>query len=198
MLIRKITKKDMRVVQGTMADSFEHDPLYSYFVNDNERRKRFLTVFMHFRLLFGIKKGATRILDDGSGVAVWIPPGIKMRPMYLALYGGFTALLQCAKDERKRILDYVNYVDDILDRHINGEYWHLAPLCVSPERQGQGLGSALLRDGLARTSKTGLPCVVTTQTLANKAFYEKNGFTTLDHTFVAGTQVHNILLIHNN
>ncbi len=198
MLIRETTTKDMVTVAKTMADSFEHDPLYSYFIKDYEQRKRFLREFMRFRLLFGMKKGITHIYDDASGVAVWIPPHIKMRPIYLALYGGLIALLKCKRVERERLMSYVRYVDKVIDRNVKGDYWHLAPLCVSPDKQGKGLGSALLAKGLATKGIRELPCLVATQTLSNKAFYESNGFVTVDQTFVPGTDVHNILLLHNS
>ncbi len=51
----------------------------------------------------------------------------------------------------------------------------LAPLAVAPDRQRQGIGSALVRDGLQRVRKAGfgLVCV-----LGDPAYYGRLGFTT--------------------
>ncbi len=197
MIIREAAYNDIETVVKTMADSFEYDPLYSYFIENHDKRREFLFKFMRFRLLFGMKKGITLISDDASGVSVWIPPYVKMRPIYLALYGGFTAMLKCKHSERVRLMEYIEYVDAVIERYNCGGYWHLAPLCVSPDRQGAGLGSALLKKGLSAQQIENKPCLVVTQTLKNKHFYESNGFVTLDHTLVPGTEVNNILLVYN-
>lgn len=49
----------------------------------------------------------------------------------------------------------------------------LAPLAVSPPDQGQGLGAALVREGLGRLSNEGILCVFV---LGNPAYYARFGF----------------------
>ena len=49
----------------------------------------------------------------------------------------------------------------------------LAPLAVLPERQGRGIGSALVRAGLAGCQKRRLPAVVV---LGDPAYYRRFGF----------------------
>ncbi len=49
----------------------------------------------------------------------------------------------------------------------------LAPLCVTPEHQGQGIGSALVRAGLDRVTSDG---AVMALVLGNPAYYGRFGF----------------------
>ena len=49
----------------------------------------------------------------------------------------------------------------------------LAPLSVAPEHQGQGIGSALIREGLARASSAGWDAVFV---LGEVAYYQRFGF----------------------
>lgn len=49
----------------------------------------------------------------------------------------------------------------------------LAPIAVHPERQGLGIGSALVREGLARAAAGGWDAVLV---LGDPAYYERFGF----------------------
>jgi putative acetyltransferase len=49
----------------------------------------------------------------------------------------------------------------------------LAPLSVAPGRQGRGIGSALVREGLARLAGRGVPAVVV---LGHPGYYPRFGF----------------------
>ncbi len=198
MIIKKPTLNDMTAIVRTMAASFQNDPLYSYFVENHERRKHFLKDFMRFRLTFGMQEGLAFRLGKCKGIALWFPSSRQMDALKFAAYGGTATLLKCTPDERERIVKYVDYVDLTISRFVSTEYWHISPLCIAPEKQGMGLGSQLLQHGVTLLSKPTKPCLVVTQTLINKAFYEKNGFVTVNQSFVPGTQIHTILLIHNN
>ncbi len=50
----------------------------------------------------------------------------------------------------------------------------LAPVAVAPDRQGQGIGGALIRDGLARCAAAGFAAVAL---LGDPAYYRHFGFT---------------------
>lgn len=54
-----------------------------------------------------------------------------------------------------------------------GEWLGLGPISVAPERQGRGVGSALMREGLRRLEASGASgCVV----LGDPAYYSRFGF----------------------
>ena len=59
---------------------------------------------------------------------------------------------------------------------INGEdlgWYGLGPVSVLPERQGQGIGSTLIREGLSRLQETGAKgCVL----LGDQGYYQRFGF----------------------
>ena len=55
-------------------------------------------------------------------------------------------------------------------------HWYLQVIGVDPARQGEGLGSILVREGLSRADTAGTPTYVETETEGNVAFYEKHGF----------------------
>ena len=50
---------------------------------------------------------------------------------------------------------------------------------MAPERQGEGIGTALMRDGLARADRAGVAAWLETSKAANAAYYERFGFQTV-------------------
>ena len=67
-------------------------------------------------------------------------------------------------------------VTEPLHKAVDGPHWYLGMVGTRPERQGQGLGQALLAIGTDQTDAAGLPCYLETGTEANVAFYSKRGF----------------------
>jgi GNAT superfamily N-acetyltransferase len=55
-------------------------------------------------------------------------------------------------------------------------HWHLDIVGVSPDRQGLGIGSALVKTGLAEADRAGVPAFLVTSDAPNVPFYEHHGF----------------------
>jgi ribosomal protein S18 acetylase RimI-like enzyme len=60
--------------------------------------------------------------------------------------------------------------------HPSEPHWYLPMIGVNPSEQGRGVGSALLRKGLARCDADGLPAYLEATSLRNISFYEQFGF----------------------
>lgn len=73
--------------------------------------------------------------------------------------------------------------NDIMDKFHKARmpepHWYLLVIGVDPELQGRGVGSALVRDGLAQADRNGHPCYLETSDPRNVAFYERHGFVVL-------------------
>lgn len=55
-------------------------------------------------------------------------------------------------------------------------FWHLDSVAVDPPLQGRGIGSALVRHGLARARADGIPAILETGSPRNVPLYERLGF----------------------
>ena len=64
--------------------------------------------------------------------------------------------------------------------HPAGEHWFLPLIGVDPVAQGRGLGSALLRHGLAPCDRDGLPAYLEATSPGNRALYERHGFRVIE------------------
>ncbi|WP_042276475.1 GNAT family N-acetyltransferase [[Clostridium] dakarense] len=197
MRIRPISQDDIPKVVETMVSSFMKDELYSYFIAENDKREKVLRLFMKFRLKFGIKNGIVKVTDDCNGVAIWISPNAKMKPTDLIFLGGITALLTCNSNERKRILSFNNYSEQIVETCVQQPYWYLSPICVSEEFQGKGYGKSLILDGLKDINLSEAPCFLETQSDKNKSIYEKFKFECVSATNVPEAYIMNYGMIYN-
>ncbi|HHG2225134.1 GNAT family N-acetyltransferase [Synechococcus sp. CCFWC 502] len=55
-------------------------------------------------------------------------------------------------------------------------HWHLGPVAVEPSRQGQGVGSALLKGACNRMDQRAAILYLETDKEENVRFYQKHGF----------------------
>lgn len=108
------------------------------------------------RHIYPVECGTEILLEDGAivGGAIWAPPGEwKVAPwrQLLVIPGLLRALgaRQFSRYARRR-----QAIGDALDRaHPSEPHWYLAALGTDPGAQGKGVGSALVRSGLARCDR---------------------------------------------
>ena len=72
----------------------------------------------------------------------------------------------------------------------DGPHLRLEFFGVLPERQGTGLGTALIEHGHRKADQLGLPCYLETFTERNVRFYERRGYRVVgDYTVGDGVPV---------
>jgi ribosomal protein S18 acetylase RimI-like enzyme len=65
-------------------------------------------------------------------------------------------------------------------------HWHIGPVGVHPENQGQGVGTALLETFLRMADEEGCPAFLETDVDKNVALYRKFGFTVIARQDIIG------------
>ncbi len=147
---------------------------------DPATRGRGLRRLQRVPLEYGLRFGYVRQSDEGRCVAIWVPPGVPMSPWRMVRSGMLAVPLRTGLGPLARFGGAGGVMDKIHKRHMRGPHWELLIVAVDPALQGQGRGSALVRDGLARADAAGLPCYLNTNTPANLPLYERLGFTVLE------------------
>lgn len=71
-----------------------------------------------------------------------------------------------------RIVGHISFSPVTIDHESCG-WFQMAPVSVSPEVQGQGIGSALILEGIARLKRDGAQGIAV---VGNPAYYERFGF----------------------
>ena len=169
--------EDVDAISRDLADAFASDPLFDWFSRPDARRDTArLGFFRHLlRELIIPGGGETDRPASGGAAAVWMGSHelgpttamqeIRALPMLLRLTGwrrfGRMARLRGVMDRAHP-----------LDRP-HAYLWFLG---VTPEAQGHGIGSRLLRSRLDRLDASGTPAFLETATERNVAFYRRHGF----------------------
>ena len=164
----------------TLVTAFMDDSMVGWVFPDPATRARRLRRLNRVPLEYGLRYGYVQQSGEGRCVAIWIPPGQPMTPWRMLRSGLLAAPLQTGLGPLARFGGAGRVMDKIHKRHMDGPHWELLIVGVDPNLQGQGRGSALVRDGLARADAAGLPCYLNTNTPANLPFYERLGFTVLE------------------
>ena len=174
-VIRTGSKADRDVVAAMLARAFADDPATSYIFPDPAERARRLPRM--FRLIFDEDVGGMPLVTGNVEAAtLWRKPGqaeigkLEMLRQLFPLIGAFGSALGRAMR-----------VGDAIDaHHPPGPYWYLHIAGVDPAHQGRGLGSASIRQGLARAREDGLPAFLETATPRNVSLYQSLGFEVID------------------
>jgi GNAT superfamily N-acetyltransferase len=170
MTVRVAIEGDRGAVVATVSRAFVGDPAWDFILGaGNDRAARAFAGAL-FDGRFG--RGTVWLADDGAAVAMWdrvaperAEPGVDPWPGFRAEVG-------------EQVWSQLSAYDDAVKTSAPPRpYWYLGVLATHPDRQGEGLASAVLAPGLARAAEDGWDCWLETSKPTNKPFYAARGFT---------------------
>jgi ribosomal protein S18 acetylase RimI-like enzyme len=154
----------------TLAAAFYDDPVFRWFSPDDRRRRAMLPGFFDVFVEAFMRHGETYTADHVAGAALWAAPGID--PLNAGPAFG-ERLEQIVGVDAPRLFEIV----EMLEAQTPPErHYHLQFLAVHPERQGAGLGGALMAPILARCDRDAVPAYLEATSDRNRALYERHGF----------------------
>jgi len=159
------------ILSKVIADAF-FDPAVSRWLipGPAERRRIFPG---HFRIYVehALSDGMVHTTASRDAVALWLPVGEEPAPPP-AWYDQRLAAVTGPWVHRFRVFD------ETLDRHhLTGTaHHHLAILAVRPDRQGRGLGSALLAAHHAALDREGISAYLEASSIRSRRLYTAHGY----------------------
>lgn len=169
--VRQARPDDFGPLAEILARAFYDDPVTAWFYPDAARRLRQGRRFFAIRLRQLAGFGLIFTNDEQSGAALWAPPGhwrenfrqsLRMLPMLPAL------LPHMVRSTRA--------VREIERRHPAAPHYYLSVVGSDPEKQGEGIGSALLAPMLQRCDETATAAYLESSKESNLPFYARHGF----------------------
>jgi ribosomal protein S18 acetylase RimI-like enzyme len=154
---------------ATITMAFSNDPVARWALKDPHR---YLTYWPPFVRAFGagaFAHGTADAVDDGAGVALWLPPGVA--PDEEAM--GAIIVEAVPEEEHGEVLGFMAQLDEF---HPKDPHWYLPLIGVDVTMRGRGYGSALLRHALERCDRDSLPAYLEATSPLNKALYARHGF----------------------
>lgn len=169
--VRPAVRDDFATLAPMLARAFYDDPVTAWFYPDAARRLRHGERFFTIRLRQLEGHGLIFTNAERTGAALWAPPGhwredfrqsLRMLPMLPVL---LRRLRRCTRAVR-----------EIERHHPAVPHYYLSVVGTATEKQGGGIGSALLAPMLHRCDETGTPAYLESSKESNLSFYARHGF----------------------
>jgi ribosomal protein S18 acetylase RimI-like enzyme len=172
--VRRATPADVPGIARTLARAFYDDPVAAWAYRSESRRAAALERFQAIRARQLMAEEEVWTADDLSCAALWAAPE-KWR-------ASIAETLQVARTfMHPRLIGRLPLVAygwlGLESKHpAKPAHYYLAVLGTDPERQGQGLGSALMGPVLERCDADGVGAFLESSKESNIAFYARHGF----------------------
>lgn len=163
---------DLDILSQVTATAFYELPPSRWLVPDPDVRRQILPGYFRLVVEHAIAHGIVYTTEDRAAVAGWLPAGQQPPAPPVAP----DELLSAVTDPwTSRFLAF----DAALAQHhpaIGAHHHHLAMIGVRPDRQGQGLGTALLQAHHDLLDRTGLPAYLEAASLSTRGVYLRRGY----------------------
>jgi ribosomal protein S18 acetylase RimI-like enzyme len=181
-----------------LGRAFFSDPLFDYIYPDLEERKNYIAYGHEFVCRYGHRFGEVWAMSDLSACSIWLPPGATdFTPEREAQIVMPSSTIPDTKQGKARANNFYAMIDKAQRRLLPDPHWYLVMIGVEPERQGQGIGSALIAPMLDRIDQSQLPCYLETVNQKTFPFYKRHGFAIVDEDDIPGTSTRVWFLIRN-
>ncbi|WP_162683453.1 GNAT family N-acetyltransferase [Rhodobacteraceae bacterium DSL-40] len=163
-------------VVADLTAAFETDPAVRWMYPEQTGYLRHFPTFLHPFGGVAMHEGTLDWAEGGA--ALWIAPGLA--PDEAAIMAVVEASVPASRHEAVfAVFKAMGHT------HPEDPHWYLPVMGVVPERQGQGLGTALMRPVLERCDATGTLAYLEATTERSRALYARLGFEQTDTILVA-------------
>jgi GNAT superfamily N-acetyltransferase len=168
--------KEVEALGQVIADAFFDLAPSRWLIPVPEERRAIFPVYFRLYVMHALSSGIVDTTPDRTAVALWLP---------------ISESGPCPPPDYERQLTMLTHpwtqqfvtFDAALDRHhpIGTAHHHLAILAVRPDRQGRGIGSALLRGHhAALDGGHGIPAYLEASDLRTRRLYLAHGYRDCD------------------
>jgi ribosomal protein S18 acetylase RimI-like enzyme len=111
-----------------------------------------------------------------EGVAAWLRPTLVYPSVLQIITSAPLDLAVFLRSGGKAVVAEYRFQESMQKRNAPMPHWHLGPIAVVPQHQGQGFASKLMRPMLARADAEGMPVYLDANNDVHISLYEHFGF----------------------
>ena len=174
--VRAARRDEAGLLGEVLADAFAEDPVFAWLIPPAPRGRdnRLRTFFTSMSRSYLRRGKPCYLTGDASAAALWAAPGAWAMPLS-------QVILEAAPNGlalRRRLFRALRTQMQIERLHAGQSppHWYLGYLGTRRDRQGQGLGTQMLREVLAGADTAGVPAYLESSSKRNLPLYERNGF----------------------
>jgi GNAT superfamily N-acetyltransferase len=198
MSLYKLNKKDINKAAEVFISAYYDYPVMLYVFPDNETRRKYLIKLFCFRIkmaLFYNEVIATS--PDLEGIIVRSDSNIDISLWNQIQHGGLSLIYKLGLKAFKKALLIDSFDTSQHKKLTNSRHLTVGPFAVSPEHQGKGFGSKLMRMIIEESKKDSLPIYLQTCTEKNYLIYSHLGFELIEKTIILDTEIeHWSMILH--
>lgn len=171
---RPASATDRPEAARALASAFSEDPLFGWMVGPKAPLETRLRIFFDAFLKQNLRREdhLVYVAEDGSGAAIWQPVDKwKVPPMDL-----LRSAPALARVFRGRVPAMMGALSAIEKVHPKEPHLYLEVLGTRRNRQGKGVGAAVMSPVLERCDREGLPAYLESSNPQNIPFYARHGF----------------------
>ena len=162
---------DLDPVADVLTEAFLDEPLMSWAFDVAVRPRRLDALWRYLGAHAYLPSGASTVLADGDGAALWLPPGRRLDDAFWAEHG--PAFAHALEGD----LDRLGALAGVMaGHHPHEDHWYLLAIGARPTAQGRGVGSALLTHTLRMADERAQPAYLEATSPRSRALYERFGF----------------------
>lgn len=176
-MVKRVVASDVPAVVDMLVRAFDDDPLSNFVFSGDRRRHLGLHSFFSVQIrrqYLGF--GHVYTTEGFGGTAVWRPPDCR-RQGFKELFDLLPSAPYLVGRRMFRALQLLIEIDEL---HPKEPHWYLATLGTEPDRQGTGIGSALLATGLLQVDESGMPAYLESSKERNVPLYARFGFDVIE------------------
>ncbi|MBK3383851.1 GNAT family N-acetyltransferase [Streptomyces sp. DEF1AK] len=162
---------DRDQVAALLDTAFHDDPVSGWVFPEEEHRRAVHGLFMGCFLDASLAGGRVDLLEDGSAAALWlsVPAGEPEEE------DDMPALMRRTADPDNERAELVGRLTGAI-HPTERAHAYLLLIAVAPDRQGEGLGTALLMPVLEQCDRDGLPAYLEASSARSRELYLRLGF----------------------
>jgi len=174
--VRAAGRDEAALLGQVLADAFAEDPVFAWLIPPHVRGRddRLRTFFTSMSRGYLRQGKPCYLTNDASAAALWAGPGGWAMPLSQIILEAAPSGLAF----RLRLLRALRTQLQVERLHARQSppHWYLGYLGTRRNRQGEGLGTQMLRGVLAELDTHGVPAYLESSNGLNLPFYERNGF----------------------
>ncbi len=191
---RKMTRKELKYYARMAAESYVNDPVHVYATKNENKRKRYVYHFMMERLSTSNREDIIYFDEEKRGICVWRDAHNDYDMFDFLLCPNWVFLALYPIRTIKTLKAYSHLDSKVFPENT----LIISPVFVSPEHQGKGIATKLIKKGIEDLAPQGYKLGLEAQNPENVGFYEKLGFKVIKHDYWKSEGIDNYYMLYED